>query len=133
MKKLFTLISILLVHYSFSQTEASVFKQSLANAQTEEPKKENEVTNFQIIINCLPETSDEFLELSFEFKTKGTYSFRLADDMIVRENCIVRLMDVRSGNTFNLLSKEPHSLSVNRSMTKNFILQLYPSILSTVN
>ena len=111
MKKIFTLISLLSIHYSHSQTDSSLTRP--------DPGK-----NFRIVIESLPGTIGELTDLYLDYEARGAYSFILAAGLRVPDDHTVVLKDAKTGNSFDLLSAEKHSLSVNRAMTKRFTLCL---------
>ena len=104
MKKLFTILTFIFIQYGFSQ-EIKI-----------------QSSTFQITIESLPELTGVPSELIFEFHNKGTYSFKLASELVIPENYNLILKDSRTGNTFNLQSKENHSFTINRAMSKQFFI-----------
>jgi hypothetical protein len=78
----------------------------------------------EIIIESLPPLSQASTEFFLELFEKGSYSFKATKGLAIPGNYTVVIEDIQTGNVFDLRSSEPHSFSLNRAMTKRFVMKI---------
>jgi hypothetical protein len=81
-------------------------------------------SNYQILIESLPDSSGKNFDMNFSLDNLGTYSFKLSESLIIPEGYQIMIEEKITGNTFNLDSYMQHSFSVSRAMTKQFVVCL---------
>lgn len=74
-------------------------------------------------IGCLPQTVDYSVMLKIELDPKEVYTFMKSSDLFIPEGYAIYIRDEGADNVFDLNSKERHSFTTNRPITKYFLLE----------
>jgi hypothetical protein len=78
----------------------------------------------EVIIGTLPPLSQPATDIYLELHVKGTYYFKISKSVTVPDGYSIVIEDCSTRGSFNLMSSEQHTFSVNRAMTKKFVLRM---------
>lgn len=104
--------------------------QYTTHAQTqlaiEDAVKDGKPNGYHITIQSLPATLSDSMDIMMEADLimKGTYSFKKANDLNIPAVYKIFIVDQATGNRFELDPATRHSFTINRPLSKTFVLKL---------